>query len=251
MKMSTLGILVVFMTLGSAGPLLAEYDQQLEGVELQAMADTFQYALENNPTNESSDWVNPDTTRSGAVVPTRTFENAKGQPCREFVTTIIIADQEEQGYGTACRQPDGNWALVADPDQRVTTIPPVSTRSYITQPPIAYYAYPYGFFGSSNIYLSFDYVLRGSRLHRGHLYLSGRSFRDRYPRHVRSRVYLGPRINFRYRLHEELNYRDWDRHNNRKLAKRRNSSKKSGSGWSEKRRDEREYEKRKSGGFRK
>ena len=236
MKSAAIGIIALFVMLGGAGPLRAEHDEQLQGVELQAMADTFQHALENNPTSEPSDWVNPDTLRSGVVVPTRTFENAQGQPCREFVTTIIIADQEEQGYGNACRQPDGNWALVNDASSTTPVAPPVTTRTYIAQSPAAYYAYPSGFFGSSHIYLSFGHVFRSGNLHRGRLYLDGHSFRNRYPLKVRSRVNLGPRISVRYRLHEELNYRDWDRHSRGKFEQGNRHGKKSGKDWREKHR---------------
>ncbi len=236
MKTTAIGIFVFLMTVWAAGPLLAEQDEQLAGVELQAMADTFQYALENNPTNEPSDWVNPDTIRSGMVVPTRTFENAQGQPCREFVTTIIIADQEEQGYGTACRQPDGSWALVGDASPPASASPPVTTRTYIAQSPGAYYAYPSGFFGSSHIYLSFGHVFRSGNLHRGRLYLDGHSFRNRYPLKVRSRVNLGARIPYRYRLHEELNYRDWERRSRGKFERGSRHGKKPATGWREKHR---------------
>jgi len=238
MKYLLIKPIVLFMILCSAGPVLAQQDEQLAAVELQAMADTFQYALENNPTNESSDWVNPDTTRSGAVVPTRTFENAQGEPCREFVTTIIIANQEEQGYGTACRQPDGSWALVSD-ERPITPEPsPVTTRTYIEQPPAAYYAYPSGFFGRYDIYLSFGHVYRGSRLHRGRRYLDGRSFRNQYFFTPVRRVNYGPRISYRYRLHDELNYRDWDRHNRGKYKKDKSREDRSRKRWNNKHRDD-------------
>lgn len=202
-----------FLLAAVCTPLYAADNTQLEGVELQAMADTFQYSLENNPTNQASDWVNPDTKRSGAVVPVKTFENAQGQPCREFVTTIVIADKEEQGYGTACRQPDGSWQLVSREDDSSTNAPvvqtPASTRNYRT--PSDYYAYPSGFYGPYPIYLSFNYVYRSGRLHRGHYYLKARDFRYRYPFRVKSHVYVGPRIFKRHRIYDELRYRDWER----------------------------------------
>ncbi len=193
----------------SSGILYAAEDPQLAGVELQAMADTFQFALENNPTSQASDWVNPDTQRSGAVVPTRTFENAQGQPCREFVTTITIGDQEEQGYGTACRQPDGSWQLVAEAEAEETQTAPPPQVEY--RPATEYYAYPSGFYGPYNIYLSFGYVYRSGHRHRGYYYLDSRAFRYRYPYRPRRHIYVGPGIFKRYRLHDELEYRDWDR----------------------------------------
>ncbi len=107
--------------------------------EQQAMSDTLQYALENNPSDQAADWVNPDTGRAGTVVPTRTFTGAAGQPCREFVTTITIGGQDQQGYGTACRQPDGSWQVVAD--EAPGSAPPLPSRAFET-PPERYYAYP-------------------------------------------------------------------------------------------------------------
>ncbi len=35
-----------------------------------------------------------------------------GQYCREFQQTIVVGGQQQQGYGRACRQPDGSWKIV-------------------------------------------------------------------------------------------------------------------------------------------
>ena len=87
---------------------------QLSDTEQQATMETFQYALENNKTDQAAAWVNPDTDTSGSLVPVRTFQNEEGQFCREYITTITVDGQEVQGYGTACRQPDGTWKIVSD-----------------------------------------------------------------------------------------------------------------------------------------
>ncbi|WP_020675905.1 RT0821/Lpp0805 family surface protein [Geopsychrobacter electrodiphilus] len=208
------GLLTIFFTLTTgAGLVFAQGEQQLNGVEVQAMADTFQYALENNPTSKASDWANPDAERSGAVVPTRTFENTQGQPCREFVTKITIGGQEEQGYGTACRQPDGHWQLLDENGATagVPSPPPPRSTTYFVEPPPVYYGYPSGFYGPSSIYLSFGYVYRSGKIYHGSRYLDGHSFRQRYPSRVRNQIYIGPKIFTRYRLRDELNYREWDR----------------------------------------
>jgi len=214
MKLSTVWLMMLFGLLVGVVPATAEDESQLDSVEVQAMADTFQYALENNPTSTPSDWANPDNERSGAVVPTHTFENGQGQPCREFVTTIIIAGQEEQGYGTACRQPDGQWKLVDENSSTTASqpAPPSNVTNYFVEPPPVYYGYPSGFYGSSRIYLSFGHVYRSGKLYRGSRYLDGWSFRQRYPYRVQNHIYIGPRIFTRYRLHDELRYREWDRH---------------------------------------
>jgi hypothetical protein len=116
--------------------------------------DPLQGALENNPTNQASTWVNPDTGDSGTVVPVRTFETDQGQPCREYQRTIIIGGRKEQGYGTACRQPDGTWRIVSG---QTAAAQPVEQRTtvYVREVPRPYYYYrdypyypyyPYGYY---------------------------------------------------------------------------------------------------------
>jgi len=191
----------------AVGAAWAQEGGVLEGPEGQAMADTVQHALEYNPTKQASEWVNPDTGRSGAVVPVRTFDNAQGQPCREFVTTIIIGGKQEQGYGTACRQPDGSWEIVAE--DREAPPPPAQPREvYVYPPPARYYSYPAGFYGPVPIFLSFSYVFRSGRLHHGSFFLEGRPFRQRYPLIIRERVFVGPRVYDRFRWREHRDFRD-------------------------------------------
>ena len=33
--------------------------------------------------------------------------------CREYTHTIYVGGRPQQGYGTACRQPDGSWQIVS------------------------------------------------------------------------------------------------------------------------------------------
>jgi len=143
-----------------------EYGAVLDDSEQQAMSETFQYTLENNRTNEASAWVNPDTERSGSVVPVRTYQNSAGLYCREFVTTVLIGGTEEPAYGTACRQPDGAWLIVpgeASESERV--VERVIEKQYIY--PYGYgdwyayypfYYYPDPWFYSSRIFFSFNIV---------------------------------------------------------------------------------------------
>jgi surface antigen len=37
---------------------------------------------------------------------------ANGTYCREFQQTITVGGQTQEGYGTACKQPDGAWKIV-------------------------------------------------------------------------------------------------------------------------------------------
>lgn len=87
---------------GMAGNYLDQRDKQM------AMQANRQ-ALETAPSGQSVPWRNPDSGHSGSVTPTRTYQNASGQYCREFQQTVTIDNKPENSYGTACRQPDGSW----------------------------------------------------------------------------------------------------------------------------------------------
>ena len=66
------------------------------------------HALETVRTGVPTQWKNPDTGNSYAVVPTKTYETTSG-PCREYVIDAMVGGKMEKVYGTACRQPDGSW----------------------------------------------------------------------------------------------------------------------------------------------
>lgn len=65
-------------------------------------------SLESSPSGVTSSWVNPDTGHNGTITPVRTYQN-NGRYCREYNQMIQIGGQTQQGYGTACRMPDGSW----------------------------------------------------------------------------------------------------------------------------------------------
>jgi len=198
MKQLALIIMVLVGTLSGAVTVFGQAGD-LATPEQQAMSDTVQNALENNQSNQSSDWVNPDTGNSGGVTPVRTFTGSQGQPCREFISTIVIGGEEQQGYGTACRQPDGSWKIVSNKPSADQAPPAAAqTKGYVNTPPPEYYAYPADFYFPYHIYLSFGYLYRGGSLHRGSYYLDGRSFRHRYPIRIHQRVYITPRDRDRY-----------------------------------------------------
>ncbi len=69
-------------------------------------------ALETVPSGSSVEWRNPDNNHAGAITPTRTYQTASGQYCREYQQTVTIDGQQQRSYGTACRQPDGSWKIV-------------------------------------------------------------------------------------------------------------------------------------------
>jgi len=157
------------------------------GADEQLTADqTFQYALEYNKSGTAASWHNPDAEHSGATVPLKTFQTADGIYCREFQQTIMVADQPQAGYGTACRQPDGSWQIVDPTLLRPAVQQPVEvTRVQVYEPPVRYsYPYPYWFFPG---YLSFSF---GYVEHHGH-------FRGGHDRHRRDRGFSGGRRNHR------------------------------------------------------
>lgn len=71
---------------------------------------TSQNALENAPVGKPSSWSNPDNGHSGTITPVKTFQ-AEGTYCREYRQTINVGGKQQEGYGTACRQPDGTWKI--------------------------------------------------------------------------------------------------------------------------------------------
>jgi surface antigen len=69
-------------------------------------------ALEYTPSGGETTWRNPDSGNYGAVTPTYTYQSTDGDYCREFQQKASIGGKTERVYGTACRQPDGQWQLV-------------------------------------------------------------------------------------------------------------------------------------------
>jgi surface antigen len=96
-----------------AGGLLgSQVGASLDRADQAQLAQTMQSSLERAPVGQSVAWQNPDTGHYGTVTPTRTYEAPGGRPCREFQQTITIGGRTEQGYGRACRDPDGSWRIV-------------------------------------------------------------------------------------------------------------------------------------------
>jgi surface antigen len=68
-------------------------------------------AFENGRTGEAVAWQNPDSGNSGSVTPTQTYQIAGGQYCRRYTQDLMIDGEQHETHGTACRQPDGSWAI--------------------------------------------------------------------------------------------------------------------------------------------
>jgi surface antigen len=101
----------------AAGTLLGawignEVGKSLDRADQAYAAQTANAALERYPDGQASTWQNPNSGHSGSTTPTRTYETAQGQPCREYQTSVVIDGRTQTAYGTACRQPDGSWRVV-------------------------------------------------------------------------------------------------------------------------------------------
>ena len=66
----------------------------------------------DGPLGEPINWRNPDSGNYGSITPMRDGTTASGLYCREFRQTITVGGERADGYGTACRQPDGTWRIV-------------------------------------------------------------------------------------------------------------------------------------------
>lgn len=87
---------------------------QLDKADRERAERTCQQALESGPSGQVAQWRNPDNGNYGTFVPQKAYQNPAGLYCREFQQTIVVAGRPQQGYGTACRQPDGSWQLMGN-----------------------------------------------------------------------------------------------------------------------------------------
>ena len=69
-------------------------------------------ALETAAVGSPITWENPDNAEGparGSATVTRQGTDTEGRTCREFQQTVTIGGREEQSYGTACRDANGDW----------------------------------------------------------------------------------------------------------------------------------------------
>ena len=95
------------------GLIGSEVGKSLDKADQAYAAKTYQDSLETAPVGQTSSWVNPDSGNQGSYTPTKTYQANSGEYCREFQQTITVGGKTESGYGTACRQPDGQWQIVS------------------------------------------------------------------------------------------------------------------------------------------
>jgi surface antigen len=104
---------VVAIAIGTlAGALFGqEIGRSLDRADRITMGPNSQYSLEHTRSHQTTRWNNPDSSNSGSMMPTRTYQQTTGQYCREYSQTVVVAGKKQDAYGTACRQPDGSWIV--------------------------------------------------------------------------------------------------------------------------------------------
>lgn len=95
------GALIGVLVGKSIGRSLDRADQYCAGQTLEYAGD-----------RQAVEWQDPDTRAHYRVTPTSTYEARDGRYCREYTSQATIGGQQQQTYGTACRQPDGAWEVV-------------------------------------------------------------------------------------------------------------------------------------------
>lgn len=70
-------------------------------------------AMDNNTTNQSSQWTNSKTDVSYTVAPTSDKMVFKGNSnCRNYNASSTLNGKTKNTHGIACRQANGNWQIV-------------------------------------------------------------------------------------------------------------------------------------------
>jgi surface antigen len=94
------------------GALLGGFvGHKLDDRDKQKATQAAQQAFEKNAAGQTSVWNNPDSGNSGSITPTKTYQLANGQYCRQYQQTIVIGGEQHETYGTACREADGTWKI--------------------------------------------------------------------------------------------------------------------------------------------
>jgi len=92
------------------GGYVGSYLDRMDRMDRVYLNQTFETA----PTGHVVQWHNPDTHSSYRVRPVKTYQvQPTGQYCREYQKDIWVGGRMQQGYGTACRRPDGQWEIVS------------------------------------------------------------------------------------------------------------------------------------------
>ena len=102
-------------TIGGAllgGMLGSSIGASLDKADMAMYNDTSQRALESGQPGQPLPWKNAQTGNYGTVTPSNYYQNSQGEYCREYSQNITVGGKTQEGYGKACRQPDGSWKIV-------------------------------------------------------------------------------------------------------------------------------------------
>ncbi len=88
-----------------------EVGRSMDATDRRLMAQTTEHALNETPRNTTAQWRNPDSGHYGTITPLNRTEPRPGVYCREYQQTVTVGGETQQAYGTACRQPDGQWKI--------------------------------------------------------------------------------------------------------------------------------------------
>jgi surface antigen len=66
---------------------------------------------ESSPSNQHTEWVNPDTKRKYSVKPRPAYKEPSGQICRDAEIRATIDGRPENVMSTACRDANGRWVI--------------------------------------------------------------------------------------------------------------------------------------------
>jgi len=53
-----------------------------------------------------------DNNQTYNVIPGNVYTSNDGRYCREYQSRITVGSRTQEGYGNACRQPDGSWEIL-------------------------------------------------------------------------------------------------------------------------------------------
>ena len=68
-------------------------------------------AFESVPSNQRSEWVNPDSGRQYSVTPQQSYRDSYARDCRKAEIESVIDGRRERVMTTACRNSYGQWEL--------------------------------------------------------------------------------------------------------------------------------------------
>jgi surface antigen len=94
------------------GVLASDAGKSLEPADIATMNDRTVHALETAPTGQAASWQNTVGGTQAEVTPTRMFQQANGNYCRDYTQSLIVKGQPISAKGTACRDSDGTWHIV-------------------------------------------------------------------------------------------------------------------------------------------